>query len=93
MGKLVYDVGRIDTLGEDDDDWNVRPRVFEDFRNLCRFGSDEFRVFEDLNDVVPYSEIDSVRSEAPEDDHFANRIIAFGFPLTWKLSFLWLGLL
>ena len=92
FGKLVDKVGGIDALREDDNDRNIRPGVFENVLNLCRLGGDELGVLEGRRDIVPYGKIDSVRSEAPKNDHLSNRIFTFGFPFTWKLSLLWLRL-
>ena len=87
-GELVDQVGRIDALGEDDDDWDVRPGVLEDVLNLRGLRCDELRVLERLNDVVFHGEVDSIRPEASEEDHLADRIVTLGLPLAWELSLL-----
>lgn len=92
FSESVEHLRGVNTGGENEDNRLVVSRLFVDVCKGCRLRLDEIGSKVGL-DVVSNSEVDSVGSEAPKDDHLLESIFAtFGLPLTGKLSVLRLGL-
>lgn len=85
---LLNNIGGINTLRQDDQDWCRWRRCGVNVFNLSCLGLDELILAEVRLDVLAHGEDDSIRSETPENDHLAEWVLTFSFPLTWKLAFL-----
>ena len=90
--ELVEELSWVDSLGKYEDDRDFGAGFFIDFGDRGGLGLDELVALEVVNDVLLDSEVDTIRSEATENDHLLQCIVALGFPFTWKLSVFWVWL-
>lgn len=88
LGKLSQVVGWIDTWTQDEDDWLGLSGLIEDLLDIGWSIFDEIFLHVSLN-IVSDGKVNSVSSEASENDHLLKLSFQFGLPLTWKLSLFW----